>query len=148
MEKTSAQEAYARFRKTAQPVLYDAYGNPVEQKGFPVLPMLLGGGLGGAAAHMMPTERARILRELAEEITPEAAEAAKKGPRKWGPEGVKDWHKVKYQVKPTQVTSFKAPADVAKQFYKSKALGANAKRLLAGIALGSLGGYLAQKYME
>ena len=147
MRKTAAQDAYIQFRsKIAEPVLYDAYGNPVNQSQLPILSMLLGGGLGGAAGHVLPNERAAILRQLADEITAEAVEAAKKGPRKWAP-GVKDWKTVNYEIKPTQASRFKAPADIAKKFYKSKALGANAPRLLAGVGLGTLGGYLANKFM-
>jgi len=149
MIKRAAQEAYLRFRqKIAQPILYDNYGNEVNPKSqLPILSMLLGGGVGGAAGHLLPNEQASILRRLANEITPEMVEAAEKGPRKWSPK-VKDWKTVHYQVKPTQAARFKAPADIVKRFYKSKALQANAPRLLAGIGLGTLGGYLANKFIE
>ncbi len=147
MRKTAAQEAYVRY-KTAQTVVYDAYGNAVERgSNLPVLSMLLGAGLGGAAAHTLPNEKARALRDLYESISPESAQASLKGPKKWGP-GVQGWKTVDYQGRPGEATRFKAPAHVAKRFYQQKALGANASRLLAGLGIGALGGYLGQKFME
>lgn len=114
MEKISAQDAFLRY-KTAE--TYDAYGNPVSQTSSPIIPMLLGGGLGGAAAHMIPTEEAQGFRTQMEQITPEMAEKSQK--------------------------QFKA-----RQLLKSKALQANARRLLAGLGMGALGGYLTHKYLE
>lgn len=148
MLKTAAQDAYSRYReKLASTVTYDAYGNPVSSSQLPVLAPLLGAGFGGVTAHMLPTEEARALRELAKQIPDDIAAASAKGPAKWSP-GVKHWPKLDYSAGPGKHTRFRAPAHVAKQFLKSKAMAANAPRLLAGLGLGAAGGYLANKFME
>jgi hypothetical protein len=118
--KTSAQIAEGVLTKLAAE--YDAYGNLMPPK-MPAVPMGLGAILGGTAAHLVPTEKAREFRELAEKV-PSNVETYRCGFR----EG-------------NRATRFEAPPEIVKKFYRNQALRANALRMLGGIGAGALTGY-------
>lgn len=114
----------------------------------PVAPVLLGGGMGGAAAHyMVPTEAAQIYRGMAEgvpqaQISESLAQSAK---GKVAPELMSTVDDVTAGGKRVR---FQAPAFAKRRYLLDRALQANAPRLAKGIGLGLLGGYTAHKLME
>lgn len=120
MSRSSSQIAVDVLTKLAAE--YDAYGNLIPPK-IPAVPMGLGAILGGTAAHLAPTERAREFRELAEKV-PSNVESYRGGFR----EG-------------NRSTRFEAPPEIVKKFYRNQALRANALRMLGGVGAGALTGY-------
>jgi hypothetical protein len=101
---------------------FDAYGNALPPTP-PVIPVGIGGVLGGLAAHLFPNARAEELRELAEKI-PDSADTITADLR----EGASN-------------TLFKGSPEMARKFYRNKALRANSLRMLGGIGVGALTGY-------
>lgn len=120
MSRTASQLASDVLDKMAQE--FDVYGNAVPPTP-PVIPVGIGGVLGGLAAHLFPNARAKELRELAENIPDDAKSIMadlREGPK---------------------LTRFKGPPEVVRKFYRNKALRANSLRMLGGIGAGALTGY-------
>ncbi len=118
-------------RKTAS-VRFDQYGNQIEESS-PLAPTLLGGAMGGGAAHFLfPTEQAKKLRDTAK--------------------GIKDMNK-RWDVK-LQGSKGKGPTranmggKALKELLQRKAYRANAVRLLKGTSLGLVGGLAAHEILK
>jgi hypothetical protein len=119
--KTSSQIADHVLSKLAES--YDAYGNLMAPP-LPIAPMALGGVLGGSAAHLMPTEGARELRELADKI----------------PEKQKNVVIKLIDEQGKKLTSPMA-AEEARKLLRNSALRRNSLRMLGGIGAGAGAGY-------
>lgn len=99
----------------------------------PVTPTLLGGGLGGVAAHsLFPTEATKAYRELSGAIQPGSADVGTVSDVTQGGKKVR----------------FQAPAQARRRYFLDRALQSNARRLAKGIGLGLLGGYGVHRLLE
>lgn len=127
MPRSASQIAEDVLLKVAAEL--DAYGN-VAPPPVPYIPTALGGALGGLAAHLMPTDKARELREMAKSV-PLDVETWRGGLREGG-----------------KATKFDAPPEIVKKFYQNKALRANALRMLGLVGAGALGGYGLSQIMS
>jgi hypothetical protein len=119
---TSSQIADAVLMKLAAE--YDAYGNLVPDSP-PIVPVAIGGTLGGAAAHLIPTEKARELREMAEKVPNTNKKMV-----------------IKLQDGARRINSEPMTAEAAKKLFRNTALRANSLRMLGGIGAGAASGYL------
>lgn len=125
--KTSSQIADGVLSKLAE--TYDAYGNLVASP-LPIAPMALGGVLGGSAAHLMPTEGSRELRELADKI----------------PEKQKN---VVLKLVDEQGKKLTSPmsAEDARRLLRNSALRRNSLRMLGGVGAGVGAGYALSRFL-
>jgi hypothetical protein len=119
--RTASQIADAVITKLAAE--YDAYGNLVPDSP-PIVPVAMGGTLGGIAAHLAPTERARELREMAEKIPATDKKVS-----------------VKIRNGAERLRSEPMAAEAAKKLFRNQALRVNAIRMLGGVGAGALTGY-------
>jgi hypothetical protein len=107
---------------------FDAYGNLIPPD-FPVASTAMGAGIGGLAAHLMPTQRAKDLREMAANVPMDAKSVT--GDFADG----------------LEKTRFKSIPAVVKKFYLDQALRANALRMVGGVGAGAVGGYALSRLL-
>lgn len=137
-------EALRALQKFAAATEYDQYGLPIEQtrSTSPLPATLLGGALGGAAAHFaLPSAATKGYRELLKRTVDEM----KRDPKKLFT--FKDVRTVGEDLR-RGVKLKDVDGKILKRYLEDRSMASNAPNMFAGIGTGLLGGYLLHKFLS